>query len=126
MSWGALQAGCLAAFIARPGKVLYPLGPKPDIDVFGLAYSVRQVAEKLGVALGRSIQIVDIPPAGHVAALTQAGIPQQVAEAVAEMFAAFSAGLLVPQGDRHLVGTTTIDEVIAKYLRDHRTAERSQ
>ena len=28
---GALQAGCLAAFIARPGKVLFPLGPKPDI-----------------------------------------------------------------------------------------------
>lgn len=28
---GALQAGCLAAFISRPGKVLYPLGPKPDI-----------------------------------------------------------------------------------------------
>jgi len=28
---GALQAGCAAAFVARPGKVLYPLGPKPDI-----------------------------------------------------------------------------------------------
>ena len=28
---GALRAGCAAAFIARPGKVLYPLGPKPDI-----------------------------------------------------------------------------------------------
>ena len=28
---GALQAGCAAAFIARPGKVLYPLGPKPDV-----------------------------------------------------------------------------------------------
>lgn len=28
---GAIRAGCLAAFIARPGKVLYPLGPKPDI-----------------------------------------------------------------------------------------------
>ena len=28
---GALQAGCRGAFIARPGKVLYPLGPKPDI-----------------------------------------------------------------------------------------------
>jgi 2-haloacid dehalogenase len=28
---GALQAGCVAAFVARPGKVLYPLGPKPDI-----------------------------------------------------------------------------------------------
>lgn len=28
---GALQAGCAAAFIARPGKVIYPLGPKPDV-----------------------------------------------------------------------------------------------
>jgi 2-haloacid dehalogenase len=28
---GALQAGCTAAFVARPGKVLYPLGPQPDI-----------------------------------------------------------------------------------------------
>jgi 2-haloacid dehalogenase len=28
---GALQAGCAAAFVARPGKSLYPLGPKPDI-----------------------------------------------------------------------------------------------
>ena len=29
---GALRAGCAAAFVARPGKVLYPLGPKPDIS----------------------------------------------------------------------------------------------
>ena len=28
---GALHAGCAAAFLARPGKVLYPLGPQPDI-----------------------------------------------------------------------------------------------
>jgi 2-haloacid dehalogenase len=28
---GAMQAGCAAAFVARPGKVLYPLAPKPDI-----------------------------------------------------------------------------------------------
>jgi 2-haloacid dehalogenase len=28
---GALRAGCAGAFVARPGKVLYPLGPKPDI-----------------------------------------------------------------------------------------------
>ena len=28
---GALQAGCAAAFVARQGKVLYPLGPQPDI-----------------------------------------------------------------------------------------------
>jgi 2-haloacid dehalogenase len=28
---GALRAGYAAAFVARPGKVLYPPGPKPDI-----------------------------------------------------------------------------------------------
>jgi hypothetical protein len=26
-----VREGCAAAFVARPGKVLYPLGPKPDI-----------------------------------------------------------------------------------------------
>lgn len=33
-SWdvsGALAAGCRAAFVARPGMVLSPLGPRPDI-----------------------------------------------------------------------------------------------
>ncbi len=28
---GSLRAGCAAAFVARPGKVLYSLGPQPDI-----------------------------------------------------------------------------------------------
>jgi 2-haloacid dehalogenase len=40
---GALRAGCAAAFIARPGKVLYPLGPKPDIT----APDFRNVAEQI-------------------------------------------------------------------------------
>jgi len=37
---GALRAGCAAAFVARPGKVLYPLGPQPDI----IAADLRRVA----------------------------------------------------------------------------------
>lgn len=40
---GALQAGCAAAFVARPGKVLFPLGPKPDI----VASDLRGIAERL-------------------------------------------------------------------------------
>jgi len=28
---GALKAGCAAAFVARPGKALFPLFPKPDV-----------------------------------------------------------------------------------------------
>jgi hypothetical protein len=33
------------------------------------------------------------------------------------MFAAFNAGLITPQGDRSLVGTTPIDEVITQVMR---------
>ena len=98
--------------------------PKSEvIDLFGPTYSVRQVAEHLGAALGKTLEIVNIPPEGHVTALTQAGVPRQIAEAVAEMFAAFAAGLLVPHGDRSLNGSTTIDLVIADCLRHHQAAE---
>jgi 2-haloacid dehalogenase len=40
---GALRAGCAAAFVARPGKVLYPLGPTPDI----VGPDFRQVAQQI-------------------------------------------------------------------------------
>jgi len=34
---GAMQAGCAAAFVARPGKALFPGFPKPDIEGRDLA-----------------------------------------------------------------------------------------
>jgi len=40
---GAMRAGCRAAFVARPGKVLYPLAPAPDI----VGADVRAVAEQI-------------------------------------------------------------------------------
>ena len=43
---GALRAGCAAAFVARPGKVLYPLGPQPDI----VGPNLRQVAQAIVAA----------------------------------------------------------------------------
>jgi len=33
---GALAAGCRAAFVARPGAVLYPHGPQPDVSAADL------------------------------------------------------------------------------------------
>ena len=42
---GALQAGYAAAFVARPGKVLYPLAPKPDIVASDLGAVTRRVLE---------------------------------------------------------------------------------
>jgi 2-haloacid dehalogenase len=48
---GALRAGCAAAFIARPGMVLEPLAPHPDI----VGANLRQVADQiLAVELGIS------------------------------------------------------------------------
>lgn len=45
-SWditGALSAGCQAAFVARPGMVLSPLGDQPDIVGPDLAAVAEQV-----------------------------------------------------------------------------------
>lgn len=42
---GALAAGCRAAFVARPGAVLYPHGPQPDIvapDLAGIADALER------------------------------------------------------------------------------------
>jgi 2-haloacid dehalogenase len=40
---GAMRAGCAAAFIARPGAVLDPLVPKPDI----IGADLIEVAEQI-------------------------------------------------------------------------------
>jgi 2-haloacid dehalogenase len=48
-SWdvtGALAAGCKAAFVARPGMVLSPIGPQPDIvepDIAGVVRRIRAI-----------------------------------------------------------------------------------
>jgi len=41
---GALAAGCLAAFVARPGMVLSPLGEQPDVVGADLAAVADQIA----------------------------------------------------------------------------------
>jgi hypothetical protein len=46
----------------------------------------------------------------------QAGLPRTFAEAVAELHAAFAAGLIAPRGERTLTGRTTIDDVISRLL----------
>jgi 2-haloacid dehalogenase len=47
---GALRAGCAAAFVARPGQVMNPFGPQPDVRGADLG----EVAEKvLAVEIGQ-------------------------------------------------------------------------
>jgi len=48
-SWdvsGALAAGCKAAFVARPGMVLSPIGPQPDIVGADIAEVVDQIVTR--------------------------------------------------------------------------------
>jgi 2-haloacid dehalogenase len=48
-SWdvsGALAAGARAAFVARPGMVLSPLGPQPEVVGADLADVVAQIVER--------------------------------------------------------------------------------
>jgi 2-haloacid dehalogenase len=40
---GALRAGCAAAFVARPGQVMNPFGPQPDVRGTDLAEVAEQI-----------------------------------------------------------------------------------
>ena len=40
---GALHAGCAAAFVARPGQVMNPFGPQPDVKGAELSEVVEQI-----------------------------------------------------------------------------------
>lgn len=58
--------------------------------------------------------------------LAEAGVPHPIADAVADVFAAFNAGLITPQRDRSLLGTTPIDEVITQLMRGSRWVSRRE
>ncbi|HEY3354849.1 MAG TPA: NAD(P)H-binding protein [Polyangia bacterium] len=93
-------------------SLLEPPAKGEIVDIVGPGYSVQQLADKLGAALGKKLQITTIPPEGWVPAMMQAGMPQHIAEVFAEMYAGFGTGKIRPVGDRMVPGHTTIDEVI--------------
>jgi uncharacterized protein YbjT (DUF2867 family) len=100
---GRLAARCLSE---PPARI-------EVIDLVGPMYSPGQCAAKLASALKRELRVVNIPAAAHVEVLTtQGGLSRQFAEALAEMYACFASGRVVPQGDRMVAGTTTLDEIL--------------
>ncbi|MEI8259539.1 MAG: NmrA family NAD(P)-binding protein [Deltaproteobacteria bacterium] len=86
------------------------------VDLHGPAYSNREAAEKLGKALGKTLQVIDVPASAHLETLMQAGLPKPVAEQYAEMYDGAAKGLLTPAGDRLVQGKTTLDETIKNLL----------
>jgi uncharacterized protein YbjT (DUF2867 family) len=93
-------------------ELMMPSPRSEVVDLHGPSYSVRQVAELLGAALGKKLQVVDVPPQGQVGAMVQAGMSQELAEIFAEMNAGFASGRIRPVGDRMKMGRTTLDTVI--------------
>lgn len=98
-------------------SLLQPAAQSEVVDLHGPAYSIRQLAEKLGEALAKPLEVVDVPPAAHRSALVQAGMSEHHADIFAEMYAGFGSGKIAPRGDRLVQGSTTIDEVIPALLR---------
>lgn len=108
------DAGRLAARL-----LVEPPAKSEIIDLVGPAYSARDMAQRLGDAIGKSVRVADIPAAEHVEVLTQkGGLPKPFAEALAEMFACFASGRVSPQGDRVERGATTLEEVLREGLKD--------
>lgn len=94
-------------------SLLQPAAQSEVVDLQGPAYSVRELAEKLGAALGKALQVVDIPAVLHHSTLVRAGMSEHHAAVFAEMYAGFASGAIVPRGDRLVQGTTPVDEVIS-------------
>jgi uncharacterized protein YbjT (DUF2867 family) len=102
----------IGALVAK--TLVSPPAKTEVVDVIGPTYTVSQLVDKLAAAVGRQLQIVDVPAAGHIDALAKAGVPRPFAEAFAEMYGAFATGRVAPKGDRVVQGTTKIDEILAK------------
>jgi uncharacterized protein YbjT (DUF2867 family) len=106
------DVGVLAA------KALLAPPAKSEIeDLVGPSYSEKQLAAELGKKLGRELRVVELPRDRWESALEQAGVSADLAPVMAEMYDAFSKGLLRPKGDRMLSGTTTIDATLASLVR---------
>ena len=94
-----------------------PPAKSENVDLIGPTYTVAQIVDKLGKALGKQLQIVDVPPAGQVQGMIQGGVPAPFAEEFAEMYSAFATGKVAPKGDRIVKGTTEIDATISHLVK---------
>lgn len=92
--------------------LLAPPGASHVVDIVGPSYSARDVAAALGGALGKPLQVINLPRNQWVPTLTQAGLSSSGAESLGEMYDALGRGILQPRGDRQVRVTTPIEETM--------------
>lgn len=90
--------------------LLLPPSKSEVVDLVGLEYSEREVAQELGTALGRHLQVVTIPRSEWLGAMTDEGLPLSLAQELAALYDAEQKGLFQHRGDRSISCETRIDE----------------
>lgn len=91
------------------------------VDLEAPSYTERQVAGKLGELLGTALDVVTIPRAGRLGAMTDAGVPPLLAAELVALYDADDSGLLQPRGDRRHRCTTELDETLRDVVHGART-----
>ncbi len=86
------------------------------VDIVGPEYTERQVAQSLGDALGKPLEVVPIPEPGWMDALVEAGFAPHVAESLADLYRADEHKRLGPRGDRRIRVATDIDTTVRHVL----------
>jgi uncharacterized protein YbjT (DUF2867 family) len=106
------DVGRLAATV-----LAHPPARSEIVDLIGPSYSSRQLAAALGRAVGKTLQVIELPPAAHAQTLMKFGASRSAAEALAEMFARVASGPIPLHGDRVERGATEIADVIATAIK---------
>jgi uncharacterized protein YbjT (DUF2867 family) len=99
-------------------SLLSPPGASAIVALEGPWYTERPGAEALAAALGKHVEVVNIPRDGWVDALADAGVPRDFAVVLAELYDADERGMLRPQGDRVVRLTTPIEETLRQLLEE--------
>jgi uncharacterized protein YbjT (DUF2867 family) len=84
------------------------------IDVLGPAYSERELAAAVGMAINERLTISPLARPAWEQALTSAGLSAEAAELVAELYDAALDGRLRPVGERQVVGDTPIEVTLER------------
>lgn len=104
----------IGAVAAR--TLLRPPAAHETVDLVGPAYTETQVAEALGAAIGRRLEVLTLPREAWIPSLTSAGFTAAAAAQLAELYEADERGDLAPRGDRTVRTTTELESTLRALL----------
>ncbi|WP_139320548.1 hypothetical protein [Saccharomonospora sp. CUA-673] len=104
----------VADALTNPAGAAGSSGASEIVHLDGPRYTEREVARRLGLRLGRELEVVVLPRKTWEPTFVDAGLPPLLAAELAALHEAEARGLLEPAGDRRHVCTTDLDETLAE------------